>query len=134
MAWPEIIPDDAHALAGVRLMIVEDDPLILMDVEAALGDAGAEIAGAFPSVAGALAFLAAAQIDAAVLDFGLGRETAAPVARALVARKTPFLFYTGQVETDPRLAEWRGRTILQKPAMPRQLVAAVARLKTSAAA
>lgn len=125
--------DDGLALRGVRVLIVEDDPFIMMDVETALQDSGAEIAGACSSVASALSFLEDANIHVAVLDFGLGRETAAPIARALAARGTPFLFYTGQVSTDPRLAEWRDRTIVQKPVPPRVLVGAVVRVVANGA-
>jgi hypothetical protein len=39
-----------------------------------------------------------------VLDVRIGRETIAPVARQLIKHGTPFLFYTGQLGTDPAMA------------------------------
>jgi DNA-binding response OmpR family regulator len=105
--------------------VVEDDTLILMELEDILHDAGAEIVGPCRSVREALPLAQANNVDAAILDFGLGSETAAPIAKCLAERGTPFLFYTGEVETGAKLGEWRQRKILQKPAQPRAIVAAV---------
>jgi DNA-binding response OmpR family regulator len=120
--------DDPPALKGVRILVVEDDPLLLLDLESVLLDAGADIAGLCASVAEALQSIKQREVDAAILDFGLGRETAAPIAECLMARGTPFCFYTGQVITDPRLAAWKDHPILHKPAPPRVIVATMARL------
>jgi hypothetical protein len=43
--------DDTPALKGVRILVVEDDPLLLLDLESVLLDAGADIAGLCASVA-----------------------------------------------------------------------------------
>jgi len=67
-------------------------------------------------------------VAAAILDVRIGRTTIAPVARQLAERGTPFLFYTGQVENDPALAEWSDHVVLSKPARPATIVAAVALL------
>ena len=61
----------------------------------------------------------------AVLDFSLGSETAAPLARQLVRRGVPFILYTGKPRGEPGLAEWRDRPIVEKPAAPRVLVSAL---------
>jgi DNA-binding response OmpR family regulator len=105
--------------------VVEDDTLILMELEDILHEAGAQIVGPCRSVREALPLARANNVDAAILDFGLGSETAEPIARCLAERGTPFLFYTGQVETGAELKEWRQRKILQKPAQPQAIVAAV---------
>jgi DNA-binding response OmpR family regulator len=65
---------------------------------------------------------------AVVLDVRIGNDTIAPVARGLTERKIPFLFYTGQVNTDPIWREWPASQVIAKPARPRSLVAAVAAL------
>jgi DNA-binding LytR/AlgR family response regulator len=107
-------------------MIVEDDVLLLMDLEAILRDAGAEIAGGCRNVAEAFVAARDCDIAVAILDVRVGRETTAPVARQLASRGTPFIFYTGQVENDPQLAEWAGYTILSKPARASAIVDALA--------
>ena len=115
------------SLKGVRVLVVEDDFLILMELEAILGEAGAETAGC-SSVRDALALAETNGLAAAVLDVRLGRETVAPVARELARRGIPFVFYTGQFDTDAMRAEWPGRRFVPKPSQPRTIVNAVADL------
>jgi DNA-binding response OmpR family regulator len=114
------------ALRGARVLLVEDDILLLMELEAILREAGAEIAGCCRTVREALAVAERNGLAVAILDVRVGRETIAPVARQLADHGTPFIFYTGQVENDPDLAEWTGRRILSKPARASAIVAAVA--------
>ena len=116
----------APALHGARVLLVEDDILLLMELEAILREAGAEIAGCCRTVREALAVTDRDGVAAAILDVRVGRETIAPVARQLASRGTPFIFYTGQVESDPDLAEWTGHRVLSKPARASAIVAAVA--------
>jgi DNA-binding response OmpR family regulator len=97
-----------------------------MELEAVLLEAGAEIAGCCRTVREALAVASGDEVDAAILDVRVGRETIAPVAQQLASHGTPFIFYTGQVEKDPQLAEWAGCRILSKPARAGAIVAAIA--------
>jgi DNA-binding response OmpR family regulator len=116
----------APALRGARVLLVEDDILLLMELQAILREAGAEIAGCCRTVREALAVAERDGVGAAILDVRVGRETIAPVARQLASRGTPFIFYTGQVESDPELAEWTGHRVLSKPARAGAIVAAIA--------
>ncbi len=61
----------------------------------------------------------------AVLDFRLGEETAAPVARRLEDLGVPFVFYTGQARQESSLDEWRHCPIVEKPSAPSTLIHAV---------
>jgi DNA-binding response OmpR family regulator len=115
-------------LRGARVLVVEDDPLLLLELESILQDAGAEIVACCRDVIDGLKAIQGDGLAAAVLDVRIGRATVAPVARELAERGTPFLFYTGQVENDPALAEWSDHIILSKPARPAVIVAAVALL------
>ena len=115
-------------LRGARVLVVEDDPLLLLELESILQDAGAEIVSCCRNLSDGLNAVKQNGIAAAVLDVRIGRATVAPVARELAERGTPFLFYTGQVETDPALAEWSDHIVLSKPARPAVIVAAVALL------
>jgi DNA-binding response OmpR family regulator len=114
------------ALRGARVLVVEDDAILLMDMEIILRDAGAEIVGACRTVMDALATIRKQALSIAVLDVRIGGETIAPVARLLCKHGTPFVFYTGQVGKDPALAEWLGSRIVAKPASGRTIVAAMA--------
>ena len=112
----------------MRVLIVEDDFIIAMELESVLCDAGAVVVCSCRTVAEALAHTDDA-FTAAVLDIRLGEQTVAPVARALAARGVPFVFYSGQVETDPIRAEWPASRIVPKPARARAIVDAVAELR-----
>jgi DNA-binding response OmpR family regulator len=116
-----------HLLKGARVLVVEDDFLILMELETILSEAGAETAGC-RTVKDALTLAEKDGLAAAVLDIRLGRETIAPVARELARRGVPFVFYTGQVNTDAVRAEWPDHGLVPKPAQPRAIVNAIADL------
>lgn len=118
-------PDTTPLLAKTRVLVVEDDFLILMELEAVLQDAGADIAGPCRNVREALSIANGSDIGAALLDVQLGADTIVPVARALSARGTPFVFYTGQMASDPILAEWPGCRVVAKPAAAHTIVAAL---------
>ncbi len=118
------------ALHGARMLIVEDDYVIGADLKSVLTDAGAEVVCVCRTVEDALARADEDDFAAALLDFRLGRETAVPVAHQLAARGVPFVFYSGHVEAETIQAEWPHCRIIQKPARPRTIVAAVADLLT----
>jgi chemotaxis family two-component system sensor kinase Cph1 len=114
------------ALAGAHILLVEDDRLILMDLEAIIEDAGAAIVDTCTDVSAALALLSRnAPIDAAVLDIRLRDESVAPVAHELAERRVPFVFYSGQNAADPIHEEWPCSKIIQKPAPAQAIVSAL---------
>jgi DNA-binding NtrC family response regulator len=121
--WAELSP--SKALRGVRLLLVEDDAILLMDLAEILQAAGANIVGQCRTIEHALAIVKRDSISAAVLDVRMGSQTIAPVARQLCRHGTPFCFYTGQVISDPALEEWRDCKIVAKPAQPQTIVSAV---------
>jgi len=82
-------------LAHKRVLVVEDDFLVAMDIVRALERAGAEVIGPAPAVDAALNALDQTAPDGAILDINLGGEMAFPVADALLARGVPFVFATG---------------------------------------
>jgi DNA-binding response OmpR family regulator len=107
----------AQPLAGKRLIVVEDNPVVKMGVEEVLREAGASIVRSFDRKA-----------DAAILDLRLGTGiTAVPIALTLTLRMVPFLFYTAQTEeaVAPLRNRWPGCKIIQKPADGEAIVAAV---------
>ncbi len=115
---------ESYPLSGVRVLVVEDDPLTAMDLEDCLAEAGAAVVGLCHSVEEAMARTAVDDFAVAILDFSLGRDTTSPVARRLARRGVPFVLYTGKSSRDPSLAEWLC-PIVEKPASPRTLVSAL---------
>jgi DNA-binding response OmpR family regulator len=113
--------DDAEeTLRGLRILLVEDDPLICLDLETSLIDLGAVVTAA-SSVETAFAALSIAMPDVAVLDFELGAESSEPIAEVVRARKVPFLYLSGYSEHDGRFGRWSGIPILTKPLSAAQL-------------
>ena len=112
----------SSVLEGLRLLVVEDDPIIALDVASSLTMAGATVLGPAYTVSKALELIACSPVDAAVLDYRPA-ETASPVAHRLVAMEIPFLFHTSS-SSNPALAH-PGVPIVDKPTRPEQLVAAL---------
>lgn len=116
-------------LFGLRVLVLEDDPIIALDVAQTLADAGATILGPAYRVAQALDLIERSAIDVAVLDFRLETATASPVAHRLSARGIPYLFHTssrgGPAQAHP------GVPIIDKPTHPERLVAAIKALTKS---
>jgi len=84
------------SLDGRRILVVEDEAMIAMLLEVHLADFGCEVAGSANSVRAALQLIEDEPgADAAILDMNLAGEPVNPVARALSARRIPFLFLTG---------------------------------------
>lgn len=114
-------------LAGARILVVEDEFVIAMQLQSLFEDEGAQVLGPYHSLSEAMKHAETDDISAASLDVNLGRDTAAPVAGLLARRQIPFVFYSVQTN-DPALAPWRHVRVIQKPAAPHELVQAMAAL------
>src|SRR5712671_793797 len=95
-----------------RILVVEDEPMILMLLEYMLGELGYTVAAEAARIEEALEATKNADFDVAILDANLKGEPTSPVADALVARGTPFVFATGYDEL-PK--PYRDRPTLRKP-------------------
>lgn len=116
--------DTAHGgVAGLRLLVVEDAVLLAMELEAGLVEAGAIIVGSAAELGEAMAMLDR-PIDAAVLDANLNGESVGPLAAALHARGTPFVFATGYGERGA--PEGFDAPVVRKPYNVHQIVRALA--------
>jgi CheY-like chemotaxis protein len=97
------------ALAGKRVLIVEDELMVALLIEDLLADLGCSTVGPCGSVGKALEAAQTGVFDLAVLDVNLGGEMVYPVAEALAERHIPFLFLSGYGEEaiPPGHAGWR---------------------------
>ena len=75
-----------NPLSGVRVLVVEDDALLAMDLEETLVEAGAIVVGVCQTLDEGMARANDDDFAVAVLDFSLGPDTVSPVARRLVRR------------------------------------------------
>jgi CheY-like chemotaxis protein len=110
-------------LAGLRILVVEDESIIALDIARLLAAAGATVIGPAHTVTKALYLIARSKVDMAILDYQLETETASPVADRLTAMQIPFLFHTSS-RGRPEQSH-PGVPIIDKPTRPEQLVAAV---------
>lgn len=83
------------SLNGRRILVVEDEAMIVMLLEDMLDDLGCVLVGPAYNAAAALGVIQSEQLDAAILDVNLGGERTTPVAEALEGKNIPFLFATG---------------------------------------
>ncbi len=107
-----------------RVLVVEDEALISMDIASMLSTAGFEVLGPASTVAQAFNLLERSACDAAVLDVNLGKETAEPVARYLLENGTPFITVSGYAR-EQQPAIFRKSLLLPKPLRSDLLINAV---------
>ncbi len=100
-------------LAGRKVLVVEDEPLVAMMVEDMLIDLGCTVIGPAMQLSEGLRLAETAELDAAVLDINLNGGRSFPIADALEARGIPFLFATGYGGGEA--LEGRQDPVIQKP-------------------
>jgi light-regulated signal transduction histidine kinase (bacteriophytochrome)/CheY-like chemotaxis protein len=115
-----------EALAGLRVLVVEDQLVIAMDVEAVLADHGVKAIDTAATSSEALRILASNPPDVAVLDVNLGQGTSIAVAEELRRQRIPFVFATGYGDTAMIPKSLSGAPVVRKPHDATTLVAAVA--------
>ena len=107
----------------VRVLVVEDEPLVAFDVEHFLRSEGFEIVATVEGVEHALAVLEEAEgVDLVLVDVNLADGSGVDVARAAHARGVAVLYVTGECPDDARaLAVGH----LAKPYSQRDMLAAI---------
>ncbi len=108
-------------LAGRSILVVEDNPIIAMDVVQGLQDAGASVSEA-RSLRDALDKVEAPNLCAAVLDHGLNDGDASQICKRLGQRNIPFVIYSGYDYVEGPCSEGEH---VRKPVPPNVLVDAV---------
>ncbi len=106
------------------ILLVEDEPFILADVQQELEKAGARVLPA-TTVQEALTLLDSEPVTASILDFKLQGGTADDLCHQLTERKIPFVIYSGYTNVEGECNKW---DIVAKPADPRELVTRVLRV------
>lgn len=117
-------PPPGERLLGKRVLIVEDEAMVALELQFAFEDEGAEIVGPVQSLMKALeAVTHEADIDLALLDVDLAGENVYPVAELLRLRRVPFAFHTGHASRSQLGGLFPGTTTFIKPALPETLIA-----------
>jgi DNA-binding response OmpR family regulator len=115
---------DAGNSSDMNILMLEDEPLILMDLEFAAEDVGARALCA-SSVSEALAILDGGEaVNSAILDVTLkDGETCVPVAQALDERGIPYLLHSGDLNRHDETVRALGAELVAKPASAAGVIA-----------
>ena len=114
-------------MIGKRILVVEDEFLVGLEIRSVLTEAGFGVVGPAATEQDALRHISQAEFDAALLDANLNGCSIERVAAALADRGTPFALLTGYSRKDlpPQLAH---APLIDKPFDPRTVVDRVRRL------
>ena len=108
-------------LEGRSILIVEDEPLIVMDITQAFQGTGAALTTT-NTLHQALVLVEHDGLSAAILDHSLGDGNSSLLCARLKERGVPFIIYSGFPKV---VGECAGALHVNKPAEPGQLVAAM---------
>jgi two-component system, response regulator PdtaR len=114
---------DNVVLSSHKVLIVEDEVLIALDLVDIVCGAGAAVIGPAVTVKQAHEHLDANAVTAAILDVNLGNENSLEVARRLRTAGIPFIYHSGHFDEGNRL--WPLAPLARKPAEPKTLIAAL---------
>jgi CheY-like chemotaxis protein len=104
-------------LSGLRVLVVEDEMMVLFMIEGILADLGCTSVTSAATVGDALAQIEAQTFDVAMLDANLNGTRSDAVAAALDARGVPLFFSTGYSDLGAKDG-YRNRHVLKKPFQP----------------
>ncbi|MFZ3584666.1 response regulator [Loktanella sp. DJP18] len=110
-----------------RVLIVEDEVLIAMNLEDMLNDLGHEVVGQATRIDKAMELARESDIDFAVLDINLVGKQSFPVADILRERGIPFAFASGN-GPEGLVDGYRHFPALQKPYAQEDLERTIARV------
>jgi CheY-like chemotaxis protein len=102
------------AIVGNRILVVEDEPLVAMNLSKSLAELGFHVVGPFSTLAKAATAAVETEVDAALLDVNLSGKVVYPVADILASKNVPFAFITGY-STEALPSRYANAPVLQKP-------------------
>jgi len=114
-------------LHGRRVIIIEDEPLVAMDMESTLTAAGCDVVGSAGTLDKEKLIVAQAECDAAVVDMTLAGHPVDELAAALTQQNIPLVLVTAN-GPDGIPGRFREAAVIKKPFSQDQLVAAIEKL------
>jgi two-component system, response regulator PdtaR len=122
------VAEASAVLKGLRVLVVEDELVIAMELESLLKRLGCIVLDSAPSIRRALRLLSGVRPDAAVLDVNLQGERVTPVAEALQKQDVPFVLVTGYGIERLHDEALRSAEHVRKPVDEPRLVKALAKV------
>ena len=117
----------SRSLAGLKVLVLEDDYYQAQDIQLGLVEAGAAVQGPFADAAGAMASIIRDPPGCAVIDVNLGDGPDFSIARALATQHVPIVFVTGydDVTIPP---EFDRAPRVRKPTLPEHVAEVIREL------
>jgi DNA-binding response OmpR family regulator len=110
---------------GLRILLVEDDLLLAMEMEEVLRDLGCEIVGPFARLNEAIAAAVNEALDGAIVDLNLRGEMSFPLIEELRRKSVPCVLCSGYADLPEMRSQLREIPKLGKPCNHEHLVAAM---------
>jgi CheY-like chemotaxis protein len=117
---------DSLALSGRSVLVVEEEPLVALQLEEQFYRVGARVLAA-GKLHEALHMVEHPALSAAVVNLRLGSDNTARVCRRLSQLGVPFIFHTRYDAAEASQA-WPDAPVVSKPADSRVLVSSVVEL------
>ena len=132
-------PTDENApLHGSRVLIVEDEPIVALDLAMTVEDEGARVEGPICRLEQAMERDGLSRLDAAIVDVDIAGREVFPLADRLTASGVPVVFHTARADLASLQARYPRAQIVRKPSAANEVAAAlgqaVSRLGATAAA
>ncbi|WP_336486107.1 response regulator [Methylobacterium nigriterrae] len=121
-------------LTGRRILIVEDETLIAMELMDIVEGANGQVVGPVRTNRDAIRLIERGPIDAALLDLNLADGDATPAAERLAAARVPILICTAGMLPRAMRAMWPDLPVERKPVNPHRLTSVLAELCAAAQA
>ncbi|SDP41995.1 PAS domain S-box-containing protein [Filomicrobium insigne] len=115
-------------MAGTRVLVVEDEPLVAIDIEDCLKEAGCSVLGPAANAEQAMRLIKNETFDIALMDANLAGTRVDELAQTLKARGIPFAFVSGYGR-EGLPAGFQEALLVSKPFNSRQLIGAVESLR-----
>ncbi|MFG1443675.1 response regulator [Xanthobacter agilis] len=113
-------------LAGLRVLVVEDEFLVGLGLEGELRTLGCDVVGPVASLSAAVDAALGEGLDVALLDVSLQGESVFPAAAVLAARDVPFVFCSAFTGSEPVPRAFADRPRVSKPFTGTMIAAALA--------
>jgi DNA-binding response OmpR family regulator len=110
-------------LCGLRILLVEDDVLLAMEMEDVLRDLGCEIVGPYGRLDDAMMAAFSQALDGAIVDLNLRGEMSFPLIATLRSKSVPCVLCSGYADLPEMRSQIGDLPALAKPCNHDHLVA-----------
>ena len=111
---PGSVGEPLTGLAGKRILVVEDSPVVAPFTADVLEELGCKVVGPAPNMASARELIETEAFDAALMDVHIRGERVFGLCELLEERNVPFVFTSGYADWQVP-DDWKDRPRLQKP-------------------